>query len=164
MLARHGLGLIVVTNQSGLARGYFDADQLAKIHACLNRLLAAENVALDAIYFCPHVPEDECACRKPRRGMVDQAVARYGFDPGESFVVGDKACDMELGQTVGATSILVRTGHGRSFSADRCKAPDHVVDDLSAAAQTIITLLGRRPIEQLEYIESATRTATKELS
>lgn len=102
-----GLGLIVVTNQSGIGRGYFSEDDLAAIHARLHALLAAEGVHLEGIYICPHLPADNCPCRKPRRGLVDQAIADLHFDPRESFVLGDQPCDMELSAAIGATGIQV---------------------------------------------------------
>ena len=121
-----GLGLAVITNQSGLARGYFD---LAR--------LAAEGVTLDGIYLCPHGPDDDCACRKPLPGMVDQAVAEHGFDPARAYMIGDKEVDVELGRGVGAATFLVRTGHGRKAEAKGSRA-DHVVDDLPAAVDIIL--------------------------
>ncbi|MGE5515451.1 MAG: D-glycero-beta-D-manno-heptose 1,7-bisphosphate 7-phosphatase [Bacteroidota bacterium] len=131
-----GFGLVVVTNQSGIARGYFDMARLEQIHDRLRALLAAEGVTVDGIYVCPHGPDDDCACRKPLPGMVDQAVAELGFDPTQAYMIGDKEVDVELGHAVGATSFLVRTGHGAKFVAGT--TADHVVDDLAAAAEVIL--------------------------
>ena len=102
-LAQLGLGLLVVTNQSGIARGYFDEVRLAQIHRRMCDMLAAHGVRLDGIYVCPHMPEDDCGCRKPRAGLVATAAAELGFDPTDSFIVGDKPCDIELGRRVGAS-------------------------------------------------------------
>lgn len=131
-----GFGIAVVTNQSGVARGLFDLDRLAAIHARLKELLSLEGVAVDGIYICPHGPDDDCACRKPLPGMVLQAVAEHGFDPAQAFMVGDKEVDIELGKAVGALTFLVRTGYGRRYEATT-KA-DHVVDDLAEAARMIL--------------------------
>ena len=98
-----GFGLVVVTNQSGVARGYFDLATVTRIHDRLTALLAAEGVTLDGIYVCPHSPDDDCPCRKPRPGMVERAAADLGFDPRQAFLVGDSAVDITLGRTVGAT-------------------------------------------------------------
>jgi D-glycero-D-manno-heptose 1,7-bisphosphate phosphatase len=135
-LNRAGYGVCVVTNQSGIARGYFGLDRLAEIHARLVELLAAEGAAVDGIYICPHGPDDDCTCRKPLPGMVEQAAAEHGFDPAQAFVVGDKEADIGMGRAAGATTILVRTGYGRQHEA-KGTAADHVVDDLPAAVELI---------------------------
>lgn len=132
-----GLGLIVLTNQSGVGRGYFTLDTLDQIHRRLAELLDAGGVQLDGIYFCPHLPEDGCNCRKPGPGMIRQAVARHGFDPARGFVIGDKGVDVALGRAVGATTLLVRTGYGELALASGVVDPDHVVADLAEAAAVI---------------------------
>jgi D-glycero-D-manno-heptose 1,7-bisphosphate phosphatase len=129
-----GFALVVVTNQSGLARGLFDAERLAQIHARLTFLLKQEGVILDGIYVCPHLPTDGCWCRKPRPGLVERAAARHGFDPAASIVIGDKACDVELGRAVGARSILVRTGYGAEVAHTVNASRVAVVDDLLGVA------------------------------
>ena len=133
-----GFGLAVVTNQAGIARGKITPAQLDAVHARLAKLLAAEGVKLDGLYFCPHGPDDNCACRKPGPGMVEQAVAELGFDPKRAFVVGDKGIDIDLGKGVGAATILVRTGYGAETERDKLASPDFIADDLPAAARWII--------------------------
>lgn len=140
-LRQLGYGLVVVTNQSGIARGYFDLETLARIHDKLRALLKDFGVSIDGIYLCPHGPDEDCDCRKPLPGMVAQAVAELGFDPARAIMVGDKAVDVELGHAVGAAAILVRTGHGLK-SEGRC-APELVADDLPAAARWIEETFGR---------------------
>ncbi len=135
-LNRAGYGICVVTNQSGIARGYFSLDRVAEIHARLAELLAAEGAAVDGVYICPHGPDDDCTCRKPLPGMIEQAAADHGFDPALAVVVGDKEADIGLGKAVGATTILVRTGYGRQVEAAG-SAADYVVDDLPAAIDLI---------------------------
>ncbi|MEW6658107.1 MAG: D-glycero-beta-D-manno-heptose 1,7-bisphosphate 7-phosphatase [Thermodesulfobacteriota bacterium] len=136
-----GLGLVVITNQSAIGRGYFDEQRLRLIHERLCSLLSARGVILDGIYFCPHTPDDDCSCRKPRPGLIERAARDFGFDPRQSFVIGDKPCDIELGQRVGATSILVRTGYGAQVESRQEIAVDYIVDDLQAAAGIIRTLV-----------------------
>lgn len=131
-----GLGVAVITNQSGVARGYFDLARLEAIHARLKALLAAEGAAVDGVYICPHGPDDDCICRKPLPGMVEQAVAEHGFDPARAVMIGDKEVDVELGLAVGAEAFLVRTGYGRKYEATT-KA-HRVVDDLPAAVDVIL--------------------------
>lgn len=142
-LAARGLGLVVVTNQSGIGRGLFDAARLVEIHQRLIGALRAEQVELDAIYFCPHLPEDACGCRKPRPALALRAAAELGFDAARAFVVGDMASDVALGRAIGATTLLVRTGHGTATLARGEVRADYVVDDLAAAAERIQGLLER---------------------
>lgn len=134
-----GLGLVVVTNQAGLGRGYFSLQTLKKIHKRLHQLLTAEGVLLDGIYFCPHHPDDNCLCRKPKLGLIKKAVSDHGFDPKHSFVIGDKALDIELGKAMGAVTLLVRTGYGAEVEKENIIKPDYIVDDLLKAADIIKT-------------------------
>ncbi|MGE5548219.1 MAG: D-glycero-beta-D-manno-heptose 1,7-bisphosphate 7-phosphatase [Solirubrobacterales bacterium] len=145
LLTEKGFGIAVLTNQSGVARGYFGAEQLERIHARLKEMLAEQGVQVAGIYICPHGPDDDCTCRKPLPGMVEQAVAELGFDPREAFMIGDKQADVDLGKAVGATAILVRTGYGAETEAKgkaKAKAADYVVDDLRQAADLIVRLAG----------------------
>jgi len=130
-----GFGLIVVTNQSGLGRGYFDRPALDAVHERLRQLLTTEGVVLDGIYYCPHTEQAGCCCRKPRPGLALQAAADLGFDPATSFVIGDRPSDIELGQGLGVPTVLVRTGYGAE-SAKAVQA-DFVVADLLEAAGVI---------------------------
>jgi len=140
-LRLRGLGLAILTNQSGIGRGFFDAARLAEIHERLLRELRARGVELDGVYFCPHHPDDGCGCRKPRTGLAQQAAAELGFDPARAFVVGDLESDVKLAAALGATSLLVRTGHGERTLSRGEVTPDHVVADLREAAQRIESLL-----------------------
>lgn len=135
-LNQAGLGVCVVTNQSGIARGYFDVARLNLIHERMRKLLAAEGAVVDGVYYCPHGPDEDCTCRKPLPGMVEQAVTDFGFDPAKAFVIGDKEVDVELGLGVGATTFLVRTGYGAQYAAT--SKAHHVVDDLTAAVGLIL--------------------------
>lgn len=140
-LRRLGLGLAVLTNQSGVARGLFDEARLAQIHDRLRELLRASGVELDAIVCCTHHPDEGCRCRKPLPGLVEAAAHDQGFAPEEAFVIGDKPCDIDLGRAVGATSLLVRTGYGQLHATDAAVQPNYVVDDLLHASRVIAELL-----------------------
>jgi D-glycero-D-manno-heptose 1,7-bisphosphate phosphatase len=133
--------MVVITNQSGVGRGYYDMAHVNAVHERLRELLAADRVELNGIYVCPHAPDDGCNCRKPRTGLLEQATRELGFSPQESFVIGDKPTDVELGKAVGATTILVRTGYGNATEADPNVSPDFVADDLFAAAELIGRML-----------------------
>lgn len=136
-----GLGLLVITNQAGVGRGYFSLNDLKLIHKRMIDLLAIEGVTLDGIYFCPHVPEDNCNCRKPKLGLIEKAAKEHNFDPKVSFVIGDKAIDIELGQKMGAQTFLVRTGYGAEVEKQNLAKPDYIVDDLLQASDIIKTLV-----------------------
>jgi D-glycero-D-manno-heptose 1,7-bisphosphate phosphatase len=136
-----GLPIVVVTNQSVVARGLVDEAGLASIHERMRELLRAENADVDAIYHCPHLPETGCTCRKPLPGLVEQAARDLGFDASESFLVGDHAGDMQLARAVGATAILVLTGHGEDERVRAEPLADHVARDLAEAASIIRALV-----------------------
>lgn len=138
MMRAMGFGLAIVTNQSGIGRGYFTQEAVNSVHSRLRELLAEEDVALDGIYICPHAPEAGCDCRKPGPGLVWQAAAELGFGPEEAIVIGDKACDIELGQRIQAKTVLVKTGWGEKYaSAAGMAPPDWVAADLKQAAELI---------------------------
>jgi len=137
MLRESGFALVVVTNQSGIARGYFDRNRLAQIHARLTDMLADYDVTLDGIYICPHGPDDGCSCRKPLPGMAQQAATELGLDLSRSVMIGDKMADIGFGHAIGARSVLVRTGHGIAHEAIAGPIADHVADDLQQAAEWI---------------------------
>jgi D-glycero-D-manno-heptose 1,7-bisphosphate phosphatase len=140
-LAGLGLGMAVVTNQSAIGRGMLDELGLERIHLAMLRLLNEQGVGLDGVYWCPHIPGDGCACRKPATKLVERAAAELDFDPRRAFVVGDKSSDVELGRRLGATTLLVRTGEGARTEATLDPPADHVVDGLLQAAERIEELL-----------------------
>ena len=131
------LGIVVVTNQSGIGRGFFDEEGLELIHQKLLQILDRDGVRLDGIFFCPHLPTDGCNCRKPETGLLDRAAETLNFDARTSFVVGDKASDIEMGQRAGATTLLVRTGYGAEVERANTCTPDHVAGDLFEAGRII---------------------------
>jgi D,D-heptose 1,7-bisphosphate phosphatase len=102
-----GYGIILITNQSGIGRGYFTEDDLAAVHRRLKELLANEGLELAAIYYCPHAPDANCDCRKPKTKMGLQAIEKYGLDPAECWVVGDHDKDIEFGRQLGMRTVKV---------------------------------------------------------
>ena len=144
-LNRAGLPIVVVTNQSGIARGHLTEPILEDIHRAVSETLAAGGATVDAYYYCPHHAKGsvaeyaiDCDCRKPKRGLVDRAAQALDIDPAQSFVVGDKWMDVGLARSIGARSVLVRTGYGAEESRNPRIAPDAVVDHLAAAASWIL--------------------------
>ena len=147
LLKRAGYLLVIVTNQAGIARGLIDPKFIEVAHAEMRRRLQAAGADLDGLYFCPHhpggsVPEwsVDCRCRKPSPGMIDDAVAELGIDPRQSWVIGDKWLDVQLGHAAGAKSILVRTGWGAQQERDRPQGQhvDAVCDNLIHAVSVIL--------------------------
>jgi len=138
---RAGVPIAIVSNQSGIGRGYFTEDDLAAVERRVQEGLAAAGARLDGLYHCPHAPADDCGCRKPAPGLAEQAARDQELDLGSSFVIGDKRADVELGRAVGATAILVRTGYGREAEANGLAA-DRVFDDLPAALAWVLQQLG----------------------
>ncbi len=133
-----GWKLVVVTNQSGVGRGWFTLADVQRVHDRLVELLAPYGVTFAGIYLCPHTPDEQCNCRKPRVGMIEQATRELVFDPRYAVMIGDKALDIELGRAVGAQTILVTTGYGAEVHARGDVRADFVCGDLRQAAVWII--------------------------
>ncbi|MHB8352131.1 MAG: D-glycero-alpha-D-manno-heptose-1,7-bisphosphate 7-phosphatase [Thermoplasmata archaeon] len=107
LLREHGYLVLCVTNQSGIGRGYFTAERLEEIHRRIARRLEAEGAPLDGFYYCPHHPEDRCACRKPGVALFLQAAREHRLDLATSAIIGDRVLDMEVGRTLGMVSAFV---------------------------------------------------------
>ncbi len=148
-LNEHNIPVIVVTNQSGLARGYFPPSLLEKVHTKMERQLARAGANIDGLYICPHHPEAKeeqyrkaCNCRKPKIGLLEQAAAELNLDLSRSFMVGDRWSDLKCGIQAGATSILVLTGYGRGdleYIGPRQEIqPTAVAEDLREAVGWIL--------------------------
>ncbi len=141
-LKRAGARLVVVTNQSGVGRGIITLKDLEAIHARLQGLLEQEDAALDAIYFCPHHPDDGCRCRKPNVGMVERAVSELQLDLRRAYLIGDHARDIQLATRVGAKAILIATALVDAQSLEKLKVeqamPDAVVKSMAKAVDWIL--------------------------
>ena len=137
-LSGQGFRLAVATNQSGVGRGYFGLAAVERVNRRLCDLLARESVTLDGFYICPHHPDEGCGCRKPGTGLLERAARAAGASPAESFVVGDKECDIEMGRRAGATTFLVRSGWGRLTEQQAQVRPSYVAADLLEAAHVIL--------------------------
>ena len=149
LLNRAGLLAVVVTNQAGVARGYFPEPLIGEVHAAMAAAMAAGGARLDGIYYCPHHPtageapyRQDCACRKPRPGLLHRAAEELGIDLARSWVVGDREADLELARSVGARGILVKTGYGLGelqwHAASWPRPPDVVADHLLGAVERIL--------------------------
>ena len=128
---RHqGFALVLITNQSGVERGMYTREDVAAVHARLGALLALAGVSLDGIYYCPHRPDQLCACRKPSPGLLRQAARELNLDMSRSVMIGDKPCDIAAGQACDLLTVLVTTGYGEAGATN----PDATVADLAQAA------------------------------
>lgn len=149
LLNEQGIPVVVVSNQSGLARGYFPESLIGEVHAKMNGALAEGGAHVDGIYYCPHHPEAQeerfrlaCNCRKPKPGLFLQAAAELDLDLGRSYVVGDRWSDLKAAAAVQAKGVLVLTGYGRGdyeyIGPAQPVQPTYVADDLYAAVQWIV--------------------------
>ena len=140
---RSGLLAIVVTNQAGIARGYYDEDSVHRLHAYMQATLQEVDAHLDALYYCPFHPEAvrsiyrrHSAYRKPGTGMFEQALQEWPVDPAASFVIGDRNSDLEPGRRLGMTTVLVTTGYGEQEKAT--STADYIVADIGEAVKIIL--------------------------
>lgn len=149
LLNDQGIPVVVVSNQSGLARGYFPESLIKEVHAKMTEALAQEGAHIDGIYICPHHPEAkeerfrlDCDCRKPKPGLFYKAAADFDLDLGRSYVVGDRWSDLKAAAAVDAKGVLVLTGYGRGdfeyIGPVQTVQPTHVAEDLYAAVQWIV--------------------------
>jgi D-glycero-D-manno-heptose 1,7-bisphosphate phosphatase len=147
--------VVVISNQSGIARGYFDEAALAAIHERLKNELDKQGAYLNGIYYCPHHPEgtvpeytQECRCRKPGTALVEKAAMELGIDLEASFMVGDHIKDIQLARAAGMTAVMIMTGHGQEEwdnADDRNRSmADYVAADLASAVAWILQKIGKQ--------------------
>jgi len=141
LLILNGYKIVIITNQSGIGRGFFSLEKLNRIHKKMLSDLQNNDIILSGIYYCPHVPEDNCKCRKPETEMLKSACTDLFIDPHKSYFIGDKMIDVITGKRFGCKSILVKTGCGESeFKLlERSEfIPDKVCTDLLDATNWLI--------------------------
>jgi len=156
-----GYALVVISNQSGVARGYFPESALAAVEGRLRELLAAERVPLTGFYYCPHHPQGSvagyaiaCGCRKPAPGMIARACAEHGLDPARSWLVGDILDDVEAGRAAGCRTVLLNNGHETEWVLGARRWPDYFAADLDEAADIILSFPASRERERPEGDDS----------
>lgn len=132
-LNARGIPVVVVTNQSGIGRGYYSEDDFRAVQREVERRLARYGCALDAVYYCPHAPEESCGCRKPELGLYREAAERFGISLAHGLYVGDKVTDVIPAARTGGTGFLVRTGAGEEAETERLPEGCRVADSLSEA-------------------------------
>ncbi len=146
-LNENGFRVIIITNQAGVARGYFTEEAVKEINSFVQESLANEGAFIDMIYYCPHHVEGiideykkECYCRKPNPGMIEQAVRDFDIDLKNSFVVGDHLSDVEAGRRAGCKTILIAGGHSQNKGEESLQISNYVAPDLSEAVKWLIEL------------------------
>ena len=139
-LHRQGYKVVVATNQSGVGRGLFDMNMLGRIHAKMLDAVRAKGGEIDAIFFCPHKPEDECHCRKPQPGLFQEITERLKVNMNGVYSIGDSERDVVVSRLVSARPVLVRTGKGRrTLKKSKALADIPVFDDLAAFTDHLLT-------------------------
>jgi len=136
-----GYTVVIASNQSGLARGYFDIDVLSSMHKKMDDLLSKIGGRVDAVFYCPHAPDDACACRKPKPGMLLEIGQRFNVPLKDVVFIGDSVADIKAASNANAKAMLVRTGKGlkaEKIIQVECKASVPVFDDLAAAVSAIL--------------------------
>lgn len=135
LLKDNGFLVIVVTNQSGIARNIFPESAMHEIHDAIQKNLSEK---IDAFYFCPHLPTEGCSCRKPNLGMIEAACADFSIDLKNSWMIGDKTLDVELGQNAKLPTALVLTGYGRNHFPKLKESPEITTENLLEAVEKIL--------------------------
>ena len=141
-LYQEGYSVVIASNQSGLARGYFDESALAEMHNKLNLLVENAGGLISGIFYCPHSPGAGCSCRKPKTGLLEQAEAELGVSLIDSYFVGDSLKDLQAASAFNMTPILVRTGNGRETElllCEKLKSETIVFNELMSAVSWILT-------------------------
>lgn len=141
-LKENGFKIIVITNQSGIARGYFTENDLGDIHAKMEKEFKKFNVELDGIYYCPHHPDDNCNCRKPKTGLFEIAIRDHDIDIKESYMLGDKMLDIEAGTKINTRTILIPVTHSNikilTKNYEMKYFPDYIAKDFITAVEWIL--------------------------
>ncbi|MDO9464331.1 MAG: D-glycero-beta-D-manno-heptose 1,7-bisphosphate 7-phosphatase [bacterium] len=149
-LNQNKIKVIIVTNQSGIGRGLFSIDDLDNVHNELKRRLRRNGAYIDAIYYCPHHPDEECSCRKPKKGMFKLAAKDFDLKLNKCYIIGDKLTDIKVAHNISAMGILVRTGYGKLEQNKLRKAgivPAHIAENLYDAVKWIIRNINREKNE-----------------
>jgi len=137
LLRSNGFRVVIVTNQSGIARRLYDESAMNAIHDEIQKRLSG---AISGFYFCPHLPNSGCKCRKPNLGMIEAACSDFDVDLENSWIIGDKSLDVETGFNAGIKSAMVMTGYGREHIDRLEKRPDVIAEDLLEAVNKIISV------------------------
>ncbi|MHA1728379.1 MAG: D-glycero-beta-D-manno-heptose 1,7-bisphosphate 7-phosphatase [Promethearchaeota archaeon] len=148
LLQKNGFKLIIVTNQAGIGKGFYDHSDTRRTHEYMTKLLEKKGIHLDGIYYCPHTPEQKCDCRKPSPGMLKLAMKEHKINSAQSWMIGDKLSDIEAGNRIGVKTILVLTGYGREHKkmllkskndGGNLKKPTYIAENMWNASKIILS-------------------------
>jgi len=139
LLKANGFTVIVISNQSAIGRGLTTSEEVEKIHRNMMKELNDSQASLDAIYYCPHKPDDGCGCRKPKIGLLLNAVEKFKFNLQDAWVIGDNYSDIELGINAGCKTILVLTSWNTNKAKETTIRPDHTMSSLLDAARFLVS-------------------------
>ncbi len=149
LLNESGFKTIVITNQSGVARGYFSEETLSDIHRKMTSDLGKHGARLDAIYYCPHHPDDNCECRKPRPGLLLKAADHMGITPALSYMIGDNLSDVEAGRSAGCRTIWLTADSGERQFVPQHQSPDHTAQNLFEAVTWLVRDAQSTPVPEM---------------
>lgn len=138
-LQKAGFRLVILTNQSGVARGYFTLKRLQQINQRFTKLLAAKGVRIDGIYFCPHFPTAGCSCRKPQIGLALRAAKELSLDLKRAYMVGDQLGDMNMARQLNIPGVMVLTGAGRSLRVQAGTLPTKITSNIATAVKWVLS-------------------------
>jgi D,D-heptose 1,7-bisphosphate phosphatase len=136
-LRKYGFKIIVITNQSGIGRGYFTEKDLLKIHEKMKKEFQRFHTKIDGIYYCPHRPDENCECRKPKTKLFEQAIYDHNIDVKKSYMIGDKMQDVEAGKKMGVKTILIPLANKENIGTIELK-PDYVAVNFTEAVEWIL--------------------------
>lgn len=139
LLNKHNYKVIVITNQSGIGRGFYNETKLDKMHHKMRQLTVAKGGEIEAIYYCPHIPEDQCECRKPQPGLLNKFSKDYNQSLTGIYFIGDKIADTQAANAAGARPILVKTGKGQQTLSKHSEINIPIFENLYDAAKFIIS-------------------------
>lgn len=139
-LKKNGYKIIIITNQSGIARGFFTVEKLEKIHEKMKKILSDDDDIIDAIYYCPHHPDEKCDCRKPNTQLFEKAIKEHKIETGLSYMMGDRMLDVEAGSKVGLKTVLIpeKKEMVRIEMEESEIKPDHISKDFKLGVEWII--------------------------
>ena len=147
----HGFSIVVVTNQSGIGRGIYSESDMHDVHREISTQLPG---LIDGFYFCPHLPDEGCRCRKPNLGMIEDAVKERNIDLNNSWMIGDKELDVRTGINAGIRTAMVGTGYGMAHRVSMTCRPDILGDDLGDAARQINVILEAEKAQLVTPLEA----------
>ena len=163
LLNRNRVKVVIISNQAGVSKGYFTKERLKEINSRMLDEINKNGGRIEEVYYCVHRKEDECACRKPKTGMLEDAIKKYNVTPSETFMIGDSIVDVIAGRRVGARTIFVLSGKSSPEEMRKWEEkPDYVFKDLLEAVEWLIKKKRRREDRKFKRIKADEKAAQQE--